>query len=70
MWLLKCLTPDPNTIANFRKDNPKAIRKFFRSTVQIVKHFDLIGGKLIDFVELVNRSSVSSVVEDSTKLKA
>ena len=25
MWLLKGLVPDHNTIANFRKDNPKAI---------------------------------------------
>jgi len=47
MWLLKGLQPDHNTIANFRKDNPKAIKKVFRVTVQIAKHFDLIGGKLI-----------------------
>jgi len=47
MWLLKCLKPDHNTISNFRRDNPKAIKKVFRATVQIAKHFDLIGGKLI-----------------------
>jgi transposase len=56
MWLLKCLRPDHNTIANFRRDNPKAIKKVFRTTVQIAKHFDLIGGKLI--------------AGDSTKLRA
>jgi transposase len=56
MWLLKCLRPDHNTIANFRKDNPKAIKKVFRATIQIAKHFDLIGGKLI--------------AGDSTKLRA
>ncbi|GAH89640.1 unnamed protein product, partial [marine sediment metagenome] len=28
-------------------DNPKAIKKIFRATVQMAKHFDLIGGKLI-----------------------
>ena len=56
MWLLKCLKPDHNTIANFRRDNPKAIKKVFRTTVQIAKHFDLIGGKLI--------------AGDSTKLRA
>jgi transposase len=56
MWLLKCLKPDHNTISNFRKDNPKAIKKVFRTTVQIAKHFDLIGGKLI--------------AGDSTKLRA
>ena len=47
MWLLKCLKPDHNTIANFRKDNPKAIKRVFRATVQIAKHFDMIGGLLI-----------------------
>jgi len=56
MWLLNCLKPDHNTIANFRRDNPKAIKKVFRTTVQIAKHFDLIGGKLI--------------AGDSTKLRA
>jgi transposase len=56
MWLLNCLKPDHNTIANFRKNNPKAIKKVFRATVQIAKHFDLIGGKLI--------------AGDSTKLRA
>lgn len=56
MWLLKGLQPDHNTISNFRKDNPKAIKKVFRSTVQIAKHFDLIGGTLI--------------AGDSTKLRA
>jgi transposase len=56
MWLLKCLSPDHNTIANFRRDNPKAIKKVFRATVQIARHFDLIGGNLI--------------AGDSTKLRA
>ena len=56
MWLLKCLKPDHNTISNFRRDNTKAIKKVFRATVQIAKHFDLIGGKLI--------------AGDSTKLRA
>jgi len=56
MWLLKCLKPDHNTVANFRRDNQKAIKKVFRATVQIARHFDLIGGKLI--------------AGDSTKLRA
>ncbi|MCJ7757165.1 MAG: IS1182 family transposase [Gillisia sp.] len=47
IWLIKALKPDHNTISNFRMDNPKAIEKVFRATVQIAKHFDLIGGKLI-----------------------
>ena len=47
MWLLKTLQPDHNTISNFRRDNPKAIKKVFRTTLKIAKHFNLIGGKLI-----------------------
>lgn len=56
MWLLNTLSPDHNTISNFRRDNPKAIKKVFRGTVQIAKHFNLIGGSLI--------------AGDSTKLRA
>lgn len=41
---------DHNTISNFRRDNPQAIKKVFRTTVQIARHFELIGGKLIDGV--------------------
>ena len=56
MWLMKQLTPDHNTISNFRRDNHKAIRKVFRHTVSIAQQFNLIGGKLI--------------AGDSTKLRA
>lgn len=56
MWLLKGLAPDHNTISNFRRDNEKGIRQVFRATVQISKHFNLIGGKLL--------------AGDSTKLRA
>jgi len=47
MWLLGRLQPDHNTISNFRKDNPKAIKKVFRETVKIANYFNLIGGALI-----------------------
>lgn len=47
MWLINELRPDHNTIANFRRDNTKAIRKVFQATVKIAQHFQLIGGKLI-----------------------
>ena len=47
MWLLNTLKPDHNTISNFRRDNPKAIKKVFRETVRLAKHFNLIGGTLI-----------------------
>jgi transposase len=47
MWLIKGLIPDHNTISNFRRDNPKAIKKVFRATVNIAKNLDLIGGILL-----------------------
>ena len=47
MWLLGSLQPDHNTISNFRRDNPKAIKKVFRETVKIADYFNLIGGTLI-----------------------
>jgi transposase len=47
MWLLNSLQPDHNTISNFRRDNPEAIKKVFRATVQMAKHFKLIGGRLL-----------------------
>ena len=47
MWLLKDLKPDHNTISNFRRDNPEAIKKVFRATVQMAKSFNLIGGRLL-----------------------
>ena len=56
MWLMKQLSPDHNTISNFRRDNQKAIRQVFRHTVSIAAQFNLIGGKLI--------------AGDSTKLRA
>jgi transposase len=56
LWLLQQLAPDHNTISNFRRDNQKAIRKVFKYTVSIAKHFELIGGTLI--------------AGDSTKLRA
>jgi transposase len=47
MWLLNELTPDHNTIANFRRDNAKAIKLVFRKMVKMCKRLDLIGGKVI-----------------------
>ena len=56
MWLMKNLCPGHNTISNFRRDNPKAIKKIFRETVKIARYYNLIGGTLI--------------AGDSTKLRA
>jgi len=56
MWLLKNLSPDHNTISNFRRDNPKSIKQVFRSSVELAKNFELIGGNLL--------------AGDSTKIRA
>ncbi len=56
IWLLGDLKPDHNTIARFRKDNPAAIKRVFRATVQVAKNHDLIGAQVI--------------AGDSTKLRA
>jgi transposase len=56
IWLLKTLKPDHNTISRFRKDNPKAIKRVFRYSIELAKNFNLIGGVLI--------------AGDSTKLRA
>jgi len=47
MWLVCSLAPDHNTISNFRRDNPKSIKKVFRHTVEIAKNLELIGGELL-----------------------
>ncbi len=47
MWLINQLSPDHNTINNFRKENSEAIRKVFKCTVNMAKHFELIGAKLL-----------------------
>ena len=56
MWLMGNLKPDHNTINRFRKNNPKAIKRVFRQSVEISKNFNLIGELLI--------------AGDSTKLRA
>ncbi len=47
MWLLEKLTPDHKTIANFRRDNKKAIKQVFREFTLLCKKLDLFGGELI-----------------------
>jgi hypothetical protein len=40
---MKGLIPDYNTISNFRRDKPMAIKKVFRATVSLAK-YNLTGG--------------------------
>jgi transposase len=47
MWLLRRLIPDFKTIADFRRDNHKAIQKVCRSFTLFCRDNDLFGGELI-----------------------
>ncbi len=47
LWLLNEQRPHYKTIANFRKDNPKAFKAVFRYFVGMLKDWKLIDGKTI-----------------------
>jgi transposase len=47
IWLLKKLTPDFKTIADFRKDNLLPIQKVCREFTLLCKAVDLFGGELL-----------------------
>lgn len=47
MWLLRRLTPDFKTIADFRKDNREAIRHVCREFTLFCRELDLFGGELV-----------------------
>lgn len=46
-WLLGGLQPNYHSIADFRKDNPKALKSTFKLFVLFLKEADLVGGELI-----------------------
>ena len=47
MWLLSKLAPDFKTIADFRKDNKKAIRAVCREFILLCKKLSLFGGEVV-----------------------
>ena len=47
MWLCAGLNPSYKTIADFRKENSKALQKVFREFVLLCKELDLITGELV-----------------------
>lgn len=47
MWLMRRLTPDFKTIADFRRDNRKAIRKVNREFTLFCRKLDLFSGDLV-----------------------
>lgn len=47
MWLVRKLTPDHKTIANFRKDNCKALPQVFRQFTKLCRELNLYGRELV-----------------------
>jgi transposase len=47
MWLVRKLTPDFKTIADFRKDNKKALVQVFRDFTRLCSNWQLFGKELI-----------------------
>ena len=47
MWLLGKLTPDFKTVADFRRDNLKAIKRVCREFVLLCRKLQLFGGELV-----------------------
>ncbi len=47
MWLMKKLSPDHKTIADFRKDNVDCIKPVFKEFVYLCRSLDLYGAQLV-----------------------
>lgn len=47
MWLMRKLRPDFKTVADFRKDNPQALKKVCREFTLWCKRLELFGGELV-----------------------
>jgi transposase len=47
MWLLRRLVPDFKTIADFRRDHPKALKGVCREFILLCRRLDLFGGQLL-----------------------
>jgi transposase len=59
MWLLSGLRPKYKTIANFRKNHPKAFREVFRRFVCLLKEWKLIDGQTVAIDSFKIRASNS-----------
>lgn len=59
MWLLSGLRPKYKTIANFRKNHPKAFREVFRRFVCLLKEWKLIDGETVAIDSFKIRASNS-----------
>jgi transposase len=71
MWLTQNLTPSYHTIADFRKDNPKALKQVFKEFVLLCKHIGLIGDglKAVDGAFLRANASKNQLITKTTLKK-
>ena len=60
MWLMKKLTPDFKTIADFRRDNVDCVKGVFKEFVKLCMGLDLYGAKLVA-VDGVKFKAVNSI---------
>jgi Transposase and inactivated derivatives len=67
IWLLRGLTPDFKTIADFRKDNRGAFKPVFRQFVLLCRKLDLFGGELLA-VDGTRLKAVNSTERNFTTL--
>lgn len=67
LWLLRRLTPDFKTIADFRKDNSQAIRNTCRAFIRFCQQTELLRGQLvaIDGSKFKSAASKDSVTRRS-----
>jgi len=71
IWLTQNLTPSYHTIADFRKNNPKALKQVFKEFVILCKNINLIDGKLtaVDGAYLRANASKNQLIMKSTLTK-
>jgi transposase len=68
MWLLRGLTPDFKTIADFRKDNRGAFKPVFRQFALLCRKLELFGGELLA-VDGTRLKAVNSTERNFTHAK-
>jgi len=63
IWLMKGLTPDFKTIADFRRDNAQAIGALFKEFVAFLKNLSLYGAQRV-FIDGCKLKAVNSIDKD------
>lgn len=71
-WLLHQLTPGYHSIADFRKDNPAALKKAFKMFVSFLKGEDVFDGKLLsaDGTKLRAQNNKKNTFNDEKLVKS